>query len=88
MLVSRGLKPNSWGFGAVGDSRFCYFVDFPVSIIYESGFISHPEEEKKLRDPEYIKLLVDSQYSTMLETVNEVFGVDISGAQAKKNRRA
>jgi N-acetylmuramoyl-L-alanine amidase len=84
MLVSKGLKPNSWGFGAVGDSRFCYFVDFPVSIIYESGFISHPDEEKKLRDPEYIKLLVDSQYSTMLETVKEVFGVDISGSQAKK----
>jgi N-acetylmuramoyl-L-alanine amidase len=84
MLVSKGLKPNSWGFGAVGDSRFCYFVDFPVSIIYESGFISNPDEEKRLRDPDYEKLIVDSQYTTMLETVNEVFGVDLSGSSAKK----
>ncbi len=84
MLVSKGMKPNSWGFGAVGDSRFCYFVDFPVSIIYESGFISNPEEEKKLRDPHHIQQLVDSQYAALLETINEVFGVDISGFSVKK----
>ena len=84
MLVAKGFTPNSWGFGAVGDSRFCYFVDFPVSIIYESGFISNPEEEKKLRDPQYIQKLVDSQYAALLETINEVFGVDISGFSVKK----
>ncbi|HOD15338.1 MAG TPA: N-acetylmuramoyl-L-alanine amidase [Spirochaetota bacterium] len=83
-LVSKGFTPNSWGFGAVGDSRFCYFVDFPVSIIYESGFISNPEEEKKLRDPQFIQKLVDSQYAALLETVDEVFGVDISGFSVKK----
>lgn len=84
ILVAKGCKPNSWGFGAVGDSRFCYFVDFPVSIIHESGFVSNPEEEKKLRDPQYIQTLVDSQYAALLDTINEIFGVDISGFSVKK----
>ncbi|OHD64825.1 MAG: hypothetical protein A2176_10945 [Spirochaetes bacterium RBG_13_51_14] len=84
-LVEKGLKPNDWSFGAVGDSRFCYFIDFPVSIIYESGFISNPEEEKKLRDPEYIAKIVDAQYSALLGTINEMFGVDISGSTVKKS---
>ncbi len=85
-LVKKGLKPNSWDHGAVGDSRFCYFVDFPVSIIYESGFISNPDEEKKLRDPEYINTIVEAQYASLLETVEEIFGVDISGQTVRKTR--
>ena len=84
MLIAEGLKPNSWNFGAVGDSRFCYFVDFPVSIIYESGFISNPEEEKNLRDPDYIKKIVSPQYNALIETIQEAFGVDISGSTVKK----
>ncbi|MCP4133662.1 MAG: hypothetical protein GY754_22025, partial [bacterium] len=46
-LIERNLNPNSWEKGAVGDDRFSYFVDFPISIIYESGFISHPDEEEE-----------------------------------------
>jgi N-acetylmuramoyl-L-alanine amidase len=83
-LVAEGFRPNSWNFGAVGDTRFCYFVDFPVSIIYESGFISNPEEEKKLRDPEYIKKIVHAQYSSLIETIQKAFGVDISGSTVRK----
>lgn len=83
-LMSQGLKPNSWNFGAVGDTRFCYFVDFPVSVIYESGFISNPDEEKNLRDPEYINKIVTSQYNSFLETIKDTFSVDISGDTAKK----
>lgn len=81
MLESKGLKPNSWNFGAVGDSRFSYFIDFPMSVIYESGFISNPDEEKKLKDPEYIEKIVDSQYHALLETIKDVFGVDLSGSE-------
>ncbi len=84
MLEKRGLKANSWDHGAVGDSRFCYFVDFPVSIIYESGFISNPDEEKKLSDPEHIGTMVEAQYLALLETVEEIFGVDISGSRVRK----
>ncbi len=83
-LMAQGLKPNSWNFGAVGDTRFCYFVDFPVSIIYESGFISNPVEEKNLRDTEYINKIVRAQYSSFLDTIRETFSVDISGETAKK----
>jgi N-acetylmuramoyl-L-alanine amidase len=77
-LTANGLKPTNWEFGAVGDTRFCYFVDFPVSVIYESGFISNPKEEEKLRDPEYVRLLAESQYSAMIENIKEIFGADIS----------
>ncbi len=85
MLIEKGLKPNGWNFGAVGDTRFCYFVDFPVSIIYESGFISNPEEEKNLRDPDYIQKIVEAQYNSFLETVRNTFGVDISGPTVSKH---
>ena len=83
-LMARGLKPNSWNFGAVGDTRFCYFVDFPVSVIYESGFISNPDEEKNLRDPEFIDKITQAQYNSFLDTIKETFSVDISGDAPKK----
>jgi N-acetylmuramoyl-L-alanine amidase len=78
-LVAQGMRANSWQFGAVPDDRFSYFVDFPISVIYESGFISNPEDEEFLRDPENQRLIVRGQYESLLETVREVFGVDISG---------
>lgn len=77
-LVAKGLKANSWEFGAVGDSRFSYFTDFPISVIYESGFISNPEEEKKLSDQEYISTISNAQYNSLIENIRDVFGVDIS----------
>lgn len=78
-LVARGMRANSWQFGAVPDDRFSYFVDFPISVIYESGFISNPDDEEFLRDPANQRLIVNGQYESLLETVREVFGVDISG---------
>lgn len=85
MHIAKGLKPNSWNFGAVGDTRFSYFIDFPMSVIYESGFISNPEEEKNLRKPEYIATIVDSQYNALIETIKETFSIDISGSEVKKS---
>jgi len=83
-LEEEGLTPNSWDFGAVGDDRFSYFVDFPVSIIYESGFISNPKEEIKLADPAHQDILIKAQYEMLLETIEDVFAVDISGREPKK----
>lgn len=84
MHIAKGLKPNSWNFGAVGDTRFSYFIDFPLSIIYESGFISNPDEEKKLRDPEHISRVVENQYNALIEQIKETFSVDISGSTVQK----
>ncbi len=84
-LVSAGMKPNNWEFGAVGDSRFSYFVDFPVSVIYESGFISNPVEEKQLREPEHIDRIVTAQYESLLETIDEIFRVNLKGETVKKS---
>ncbi len=85
MHIARGLKPNSWNFGAVGDTRFSYFIDFPMSVIYESGFISNPEEEKNLRNPEFISMVVENQYNALIETIKETFAVDISGYSVLKS---
>lgn len=52
-------------------------------MIYESGFISNPEEEKKLSDEEYQQKLADGQYKALLETLHSKFGIDISGEEVK-----
>jgi N-acetylmuramoyl-L-alanine amidase len=84
MLVSRGLKANNWEFGSVADDRFSYFVDFPVSVIFECGFISNPEEESNLRDPEYQRRLAESQYRSFLESIENIFGIDLSGSKPER----
>jgi N-acetylmuramoyl-L-alanine amidase len=83
-LVSKGIKPNNWEQGVVGDDRFTYFLDYPISIIYESGFISNPEEEKLLASKEYAVKLTDSQYTALLSTIKDVFKVDISSKTPKQ----
>ncbi len=80
--IEDNMKANNWQRGAVADDRFSYFAEFPVSIIYESGFISHPGEEEKLRDSIHQDTIVQNQYLALLKTVKEVFGIDISGAEA------
>lgn len=84
MHMAKGMKPNSWNFGAVGDTRFSYFIDFPMSVIYESGFISNPEEEKMLRDPVHISMIVQNQYDALIETIKDIFSVDISEYSVRK----
>jgi N-acetylmuramoyl-L-alanine amidase len=84
ILSSRGMRPNSWERGAVPDARFPYFVDFPISVIYESGFISNPEDEAMLRAPENQRTIAESQYEALLETTKDVFGLDLSGREPRK----
>jgi N-acetylmuramoyl-L-alanine amidase len=80
----KGIKVNSWDYGAVADDRFSYFIDFPVSVIFESGFISNPVEEAKLRDPDYQQKIVEAQYRAVIESIEKIFGIDISGFWLKK----
>jgi len=84
-LASKGYSLNNWEYGAVADDRFTYYLLFPVSIIYECGFISHPVEEKHLRDEDYIDKMVQTHYDMLLKTINDVFGMDISGNMLKYN---
>jgi len=77
-LVAKGYRANGWEYGAVGDDRFTYYLLFPVSVIYECGFISHPDEDKKLLDEDYMNGMVLSQYEMLLKTFNDVYGIDIS----------
>jgi len=82
-LVKKGYIPNGWEYGAVADDRFTYYLNFPISLIYECGFISDPEEEKKLLDEDYMDGMIKSQYEMFLKTFNDMFGVDISGNELK-----
>ncbi len=78
-LVANGLRVNSWNFGTVADDRFSYFVNYPISVIFESGFISNPDDETMLRNPDYQQLIAKSHYESILETIATTFGVDLSG---------
>ena len=78
-LAANGLRVNNWNYGTVADDRFTYFVHYPISVIFESGFISNPEDEKILSDPEYQKLIAQTHYDAILETIALTFGIDISG---------
>jgi N-acetylmuramoyl-L-alanine amidase len=80
-LVSKGYKANGWEHGAVGDDRFSYYLLFPVSVIYECGFISHPVEDKNLLKEDYMNGMVASQYEMLLKTFDDIYGINIS----KKN---
>jgi hypothetical protein len=84
-LSSKGYSINNWEYGAVADDRFSYYLLFPVSIIYECGFISHPLEEKKLREPGYMEEMISTHYDMLVKTINDVFGMDISGSSLKYN---
>jgi len=86
ILKQKGLTPNGWELGAVGDDRFSYFMDFPISVIFESGFIYNPIEEKKLKNPEYIEKIVTSQYQALLENIKNYFGIDISNNKLKVSK--
>ena len=78
-LVQKGLKANGWEGGTVGDDRFVYFLNCPISIIFESGFISNIAEEKKMNDPTYQNIIVKEQYNALLESFKNFWGFDISG---------
>jgi len=86
-LISKGYKANSWDYGAVADDRFTYYLNFPVSVIYECGFISHPVEGKKLLEPEYMDGMVNTQYEMLLKTFNDIYGIDISKNEFKGKRK-
>jgi len=90
-LVAKGYKANSWEYGAVADDRFTYYLLFPISIIYECGFISHPDEDKKLLNEDYMNGMVASQYEMLLKTFNDIYGINISKEKfsgKKKNFQA
>ncbi|MCX8123721.1 MAG: N-acetylmuramoyl-L-alanine amidase [Spirochaetes bacterium] len=78
-LLTNGLKVNSWNYGTVADDRFSYFVNYPISVIFESGFISNPDDEAIVNNPESQKLIAQSHYEAILETIALTFGIDISG---------
>ncbi len=78
-LLKYNLHVNSWNYGTVADDRFTYFVNYPISVIFESGFISNPADEKILNNSEYQKLIAQSHYDAILETIALTFGIDISG---------
>lgn len=87
LLVAENLKPATWGKGTVADDRFTYFVNFPISVIFESGFISNPEEEYLFRNDEnYQNTIVDSQYSAIISSIKNTFGIDISSGKPEKIR--
>ncbi len=83
-MLKNKMIPNNWDYGAVAYDRFSFFYDFPISIIFESGFISNPKEEEMLRSEISQEMIADSQYKSILNSVKTRFGIDISGSSVKK----
>lgn len=83
-LINIGMQPNGWQMGAVADDRFIYFVNFPISLIYETGFISNPDDLAIITNPEMQDKITTAQYETLLASFRDVFGIDLSEPTAKK----
>ncbi len=83
-LIHIGMQPNGWQMGAVADDRFIYFVNFPISLIYETGFISNPDDLSIITNPDMQDKITRAQYETLLASFRDVFGIDVSESAARK----
>ncbi len=83
-LINIGMQPNGWQMGAVADDRFIYFVNFPISLIYETGFISNPDDLSIITNPDMQDKITRAQYESLLKSFQDVFGVDLSQNPARK----
>lgn len=81
-MLAQGFRVNNWDRGTVADDRFVYFARFPVSFIFESGFISHPYEEAELLDPKRQDDITLAQYRAITTSLEEYFGIDVSSRSA------
>ena len=77
-MTAAGHQSNKWENGSVADDRFSIYINFPFSVLFESGFISNPAEEAKLRTDEYQQTIAQSQYNALLATIKNNFGADLS----------
>ena len=77
-MLAYGYKFNNWKQGAVADDRFLYFANFPLSLMFESGFISNPVEEEFLRNEKNQNEIALSQYNAIINAIDEKFGVDLT----------
>ncbi|MFW5807479.1 MAG: hypothetical protein ACOCWH_00330 [Spirochaetota bacterium] len=84
-LIGIDMYPNGWGKGVVPDGRFSYFSNYPVSVIYETAFISNPVEERFLRIPRNQRLIAKAQYESLIDSIKAEFGVDISGSSVRQH---
>lgn len=78
-MLKNDMTVNNWDHGAVAYDRFTYFSHFPFSVIFESGFISNPDEEEMLTNPIHQKTIATAQYKAIINSIRNKFGVDISG---------
>jgi N-acetylmuramoyl-L-alanine amidase len=85
-MLDLGHEPNGWDNGVVPDGTFSIYINFPIATIYESGFISNPDEEKLLKDETYQETIVESQYDGIVSAIERVFGVNLSSSRASKER--
>ncbi len=83
-LIHIGMQPNGWQMGAVADDRFIYFVNFPISLIFETGFISNPDDLSIITNPDMQDKITRAQYETLLASFRDVFGIDMSESAARK----
>ncbi|MBP8082319.1 MAG: N-acetylmuramoyl-L-alanine amidase [Spirochaetes bacterium] len=85
-MLTYGYKYNNWKQGAVADDRFLYFANFPLSLMFESGFISNPVEDEYLRNEKNQNEIALSQYNAIINAIDEKFGVDLTENSISKSK--
>jgi len=81
---SQNMYINEWDEGVVADDRYSYFWGYPMAVIFETGFISNPDEEQFLRIPANQKMIGKAQYNSIISSIRNTFGVDISSGTPVK----
>jgi N-acetylmuramoyl-L-alanine amidase len=76
-LRGTGFRPNSWGKGLVPDRRFTYFNEFPVSVIFESGFLCTPRDERLLYSRRGQRQLGRAHYLAIVRSFSDLLGMNL-----------
>jgi N-acetylmuramoyl-L-alanine amidase len=84
LMIKDGYTPNNWDAGTVDDDRYIYFSHYPISVMFESGFICNPYEEKFLLDPSHQDKIAQAQYSGIIRSIENKFNIDMQGDTLKK----
>jgi N-acetylmuramoyl-L-alanine amidase/uncharacterized protein YktA (UPF0223 family) len=69
--------PNPWGNAKVADTRFSFFNLFPASIIFESGFICNPKDEKRLISYKGQTQIALSHYKAIVKSFSTLSGYNL-----------
>lgn len=86
LLSAKNYVHDKWGAGIVPDRRFAFFNEFPASIIFESGFICSPPDEKILYSAKGQEDFARSHYISIVHAFSKFTGINLFHKKIKKGK--